>query len=102
MTARGRRQAFTLIEVIVTTMALGIIASVATLALRRFTPPRATDPATIIDDTLTAVMKTGRPVTLSFTVNGQPAVATVNPDGSIVADSALHVDRLSGRTSHAR
>ena len=28
-------------------------------------------------------------------VNGRPAVATVNPDGSILADTRLHIERFT-------
>jgi len=87
---------------LVTLALLGVIASVTTLAIRRATPPDPNDPMTIIADTIDAVIRSGEPVTLAFLVNGRPAFATVNPDGSIVADTVLHVDRLTGRSTRAR
>lgn len=87
----------TLLELIVTVAIIGVTASIAALAFRRATPPDPTDPATIIADTLARVLATGMPVTLTFNVNARPALATVNPDGTIVADSALVVERLTGR-----
>lgn len=92
----------TLIELLVTIALLGIIASVATLALRQTSKPRPDDPMVIIADTLGSVLTSGKPVTLQFVVNRSPVEATVNPDGSIVADTSLHIDRLTGRTLNVR
>jgi hypothetical protein len=47
-------------------------------------------------------MKSGRPATLQFMVNDHPALATLNPDGSIIADTALHIDRFTGRSTRVR
>ena len=89
----------TLIEMLVTLALLGIIASVATLGIRRVTRPAPNDPMTIMADTVDAVIASGHPTTLQFIVSGRPALATINPDGSIIADSALHVDRFTGRST---
>jgi prepilin-type N-terminal cleavage/methylation domain-containing protein len=102
MTNHAAQRGGTLIEMLVTLALLGVLASVATLAIRRVAPPDPNDPLTIIADTINAVMKTGRPATLRFVVNGRPALATLNPDGSIVADTVLHIDRLTGESTHAR
>jgi hypothetical protein len=81
---------------------LGAIAAVVTLAIRRTTPPDPTDPMTTIADTIETVLTTGIPVTLKFIVNGKQAFATVNPDGSVLADTSLHIERFSGRRVDAR
>ena len=96
--ARGSRSrsGLTLVELVVSVTLLGLIASVAGLALRRFTRPDPTDPAIVIHDSLDAALSTGRSITLEFAINGQPALATINPDGSVVADSVLHIDRFTG------
>lgn len=91
----------TLIELLVTMTLLAIIASVTTLAFRQITAPVPGDPMTVISDTLKTVLSSGQSVTLQFMVNGRPALATVNPDGSIVADTALHIDRFTGRSTRA-
>lgn len=95
------RSGVTLLELIVCVAVLGLMASVATLAMRSAVPPDPNDPMTIIADTLETVLGTGTPATLRFIVNGRPAVATINPDGSILADSTLEIDRYTGRSTRA-
>jgi len=87
----------TVLELIVTVGIIGVTASVAALAAHPVPLPDPANPATIIADTLERVLATGTPVTLTFNVHARPVVATVNPDGTIVADSALVIERLSGR-----
>ena len=94
---RAARRGVTVLELIVSVAIIGVMASVTTLVVHRAAPPDPTLPATIIADTLEHVLTTGAPVTLTFNVNARPAAATINPDGTIVADSALLVDRLTGR-----
>jgi prepilin-type N-terminal cleavage/methylation domain-containing protein len=90
------RPGSTLIEMLITMALLGIIASVATLAIRQMTQPASADPMTIIADSSDAVIKSGQPVTLQFVINGRPVLATLNPDGSIAADSELRIVRFTG------
>lgn len=96
------RAGMTLLELIVCVAVLGLTASVSALALRRIIPPDPNDPMTIIADTLETVLDTGAPATLQFNVNGRTALATVNPDGSILADSILGIDRFTGRSTRGR
>ena len=92
------RAGFTLIEAIITMTLLSILASVATLAIRRVTPPDSSDPMTMIADSTPVVMARGRSLTLVFVVHDQPVAATLFPDGSVVADTLLHLNRLTGRS----
>ena len=92
----------TLLELIVCVAVLGLMAAVSVLALRRTVPRDPIDPMSIIANTLENVLATGAAATLQFTVNGRPASATINPDGSILADSVLGVDRFTGRSTRAR
>ena len=96
------RVGYTLIEMVITLALLGIVALMTTLGIRRFTRPSPGDPGTIIADTLERVLATGRSVTLQFVVNGRPVLATVNPDGSVIADTALRVNRFTGRSTNAK
>lgn len=89
----------TLLELIVSVVIVGVMASVATLVIRRSPPPDPANPLTIIADTLERVLATGAPLTLHFTVNARPVAATINPDGTVIADSALSIDRLTGRAA---
>ncbi len=95
------RAGVTLLELIVCVAVLGLMAAVATLALRSAVPPDPNAPMTIIADTLDNVLTTGTAATLQFIVSGRPAVATINPDGSILADSILGIDRFTGRSTRA-
>jgi prepilin-type N-terminal cleavage/methylation domain-containing protein len=93
----------TLVELMVTLAIMGVMLGVVTLALRRIQAPSPDDPYHVIVDSLRASVTSGRPVTLRFVVRGTSEAATVFPDGSILlADSALQIDRLAGRTPHER
>ena len=96
------RHGHTLIEMLITVALLGIVASMTTLGVRRFSRPSPSDPRAIIADTLERVLATGRSVTLQFIVNGRPVFATVNPDGSVIADTAIDVNRFTGRSTNAK
>lgn len=100
--SRVPRSGVTLIELIVTLVLLGIIAGVTVLAIRRIDPPRADDPRTIFADTLRAVLASGRSAVVEIRTDSGPAFGTVRADGSVVADSVLDIDRLSGAPNHAR
>jgi prepilin-type N-terminal cleavage/methylation domain-containing protein len=93
---------FTLIELLVALAIMGVILGVATLAFRRIEQPVPSDPYVMIGDSLRAAVATGRTMTLRFVVRGQSAAATLFPDGSIVSDSILGIDRLIGRTPNDR
>lgn len=92
----------TLIELLVTLAIMGVILGVATLAFRRIEQPSPTDPHRVILDSLRVAVGTGQPFTLRFVVRGVSAVATVFPDGSVVGDSVLGIDRLIGRMPNER
>jgi prepilin-type N-terminal cleavage/methylation domain-containing protein len=96
MSALDNRSGVTLIELLVSIALLGLITSVTTLALRRMEEQPPDDPVRMLADSLRVVVATGRPTTLRLMMNGEWALATLHADGSIVADSILRVDRLSG------
>jgi prepilin-type N-terminal cleavage/methylation domain-containing protein len=95
------RRGTTLIEMLVSIVLLGIVASVATPALRRAAMPPMSDAFTAIAESLDVAIASGRTITLQLSMESGSAFATVRPDGSVVADSAIHVDRFTGRPGDA-
>ncbi len=96
------RRGTTLVELLVVLCILGVIASVTVLAIRRFDGPSPDDPAAILAESLRAAVDTPRTIFVRVARDGPPLSATILPDGSIVADSTLGADRLTGRTGHVR
>ena len=101
MTLRSRR-ATTLVERLVVLCVLGILAAVAVLAVRRFDRPAPDDPTAIIAESLRVAVDTPRTIVVRIVREGRPLSATVRSDGSVVADSALAMDRFTGRSLHVR
>ena len=93
---RRRRTASTLLELMVTLALLAILAGVVPLALRPIDPIRDDDPLARLTAARRTALRTGRAVTITMSVAGVSYRATALPDGSVVADSAFHVDRLAG------
>jgi prepilin-type N-terminal cleavage/methylation domain-containing protein len=96
------RRGTTLVELLVVLCILGIIAGVTVLAVRRFERPSPGDPGAILAESLRSALDTPHTSVVRIVRDGRPLSATIHPDGSIVADSALRADRLTGRPTHAR
>ncbi len=96
------RSGTTLVELLVTMVLIGIITSVVTLAIRRIDQPSPSDPATMLADSLTTAIRDSRDIVLSATLGGRVIIATARADGSVVADTSFHFDRLTGRPANAR
>ena len=96
------RRGVTLIELVVTLAILGIVAGVTVLAIRRIDQPRPDDPRTIFADSLRVVLASGRPAVVRVVTDSGPASGTVRADGTIVADSLLDIELLTGAPNHAR
>ena len=96
------RCGMTLVELLVTLAIMGVLLGVVTLAVRRIAEPIPADPRHIVGDSLRVAASSGRPISLVFVVRGVSVAATAFPDGSIVGDSALAIERLSGKASHVR
>jgi prepilin-type N-terminal cleavage/methylation domain-containing protein len=96
------RPGVTLIELIVVLAIVAIMAGVTTLAFRRadMTPTVAPWVSAVAAARRTAV-DSGRTVSLTVRVGDKVYAATALPDGSVVADAALGVDRLTGEVAHA-
>jgi prepilin-type N-terminal cleavage/methylation domain-containing protein len=91
------RAGVTLIELMVVLTILSIIAGVTGLALRRAQPPRATDVRmAAIARARQLAIDSGRAVTVVVDLDSVQTPVTAHPDGSVIADAALHIDRLDG------
>jgi len=96
MTAPGRI-GVTLIELLVALTLLGLMTAVVGVAIPRRDAPTAADEITrALSDARRAAIDSGHSVSITLLVGGTPRAATILPDGSVVADSGLAVDRLSG------
>jgi prepilin-type N-terminal cleavage/methylation domain-containing protein len=101
-----RRSGVTLLELLITVAILGVVAGVVTLTLPRLDEPAPDTAASRIARARREAVASGRPVTVRVDTVGAsasapPVDATAWPDGSVVADSVLAIDQLSGRPAHA-
>ena len=96
------RRGFTLLELLAALTVLAIATSVATLAMRIVDRPPTLDPRGILADSLHAAIEQQRTIRIALPGGDSMVFAAANADGSVVADSAFDVDRLSGRFNHAR
>ena len=91
------RRGVTLVELLVTLVVLGTIASVAIVAARRIQSTPDSDPATVVSESLRVTIVESRPIAFQIEVRGVLVEAMVNPDGSVAVDSAIHLEALTGR-----
>jgi prepilin-type N-terminal cleavage/methylation domain-containing protein len=91
------RAGTTLVELLVTIVVIGIIASIVVLAVPPDRTPPPTDPLVQIARARTDAIERARAVTISVTIGGRHIDATAFPDGSVITDSVVAVQRLSGR-----
>ena len=91
------RRGVTLLELLVVLVILGLVASLVAFA------PAAVErvPAGEVEARVAAArreaLRSGAPVTIDITIDGHPHSLTALPDGSVIADPTLGVERLSGR-----
>ena len=91
-----RRRGVTLLELIVVVVGLGVMASVATLVMpKKLVPPDDTPHR--VAAARTRALCTGRPVSVVLQLDSIFAIATAMPDGTVLADSAARIDRLTGQ-----
>jgi Tfp pilus assembly protein FimT len=91
-----RRTASTLLELMVTLALLAVLAGVVPLALRRIEPIRQADASGRLTAARRMALRTGRAVAVTTSAAAATYRAIALPDGSVVADTAFHVDRLTG------
>lgn len=98
---RRRRRAVTLLELMIVVMLLGMVAGVTALAIRRLPPPDPHDPYVAVQEARRTAMTRGTSVVIQVRLAGTPYEVSVRPDGQVQADSALHLDPLTGRQRDA-
>lgn len=91
-----------MLELLVTLALLAAIASVATLGVRRIQRPSEGSPASIVSDSLALAIAEGRTISFGLVTRGRMATTTVYPDGSVIADTIVHIEALTGRPTDAR
>jgi hypothetical protein len=84
-----------------TLVVLAMIASVAVIATSRVQSPAPADPATIVSESLQVAIEESRSITFGVLVHDALVDATVHFDGAVVADSAIHLEALTGRPTDA-
>ncbi len=102
MKPASHRRASTLIELLVTLTLVGVMCGVALMAARKVDPIDHAAPARMLDDSARRAASEARAITISARHDSTTLTATLNPDGSVTADSTLHVDPLTTRPDHAR
>jgi prepilin-type N-terminal cleavage/methylation domain-containing protein len=91
------RVGVTLVELIVSLSILGLLAGVVGIAIPRHDPLTAIgEVSRSLADARRTAITSGHAVTIAITIDGAPHAATALPDGAIIADSGLAIDRLSG------
>ena len=96
--SRGRA-GVTLVELMVVLMLLGLMAGVVGLAWRP-SPAPASDGRDAIMQARHQALESGAAVCIQVTIDGQSVSVAALPDGSIIAPSGLHLDRLTAMQAH--
>jgi prepilin-type N-terminal cleavage/methylation domain-containing protein len=99
---RAIRSGFTLAELMVVIMVLGVMAAVTVIAFATRTPLPVLDLRMArVAAARDSAVRTGKPVTVQFDEDSSVRLATAYPDGRVVADAPLRGSRLSGRGDRA-
>jgi len=99
MIMRGHR-GFTVIELIVAITVFVLLTGIAGIAITatRLDAP-VVDDSRLIQQTRTQAIRSGARVTVVIATSTGKRHLTAFPDGSVVADSSLRLDALTGRPS---
>jgi Tfp pilus assembly protein FimT len=90
------RPGSTLLELLVTLAIVAIACAVVGLTVRAAPEPAADDAQAAVAAARRAAIAERRPVTVTVAARGEPHALTALPDGGVVADSVLGLDRLTG------
>lgn len=91
------RRGVTLVELLVTLIVLGLIASVAIVGATRMPSKPSSDPVSVVSESLHVAIVESRAIAFQVAIHDALVDAMVNPDGSVDVDSAIHIDALTGR-----
>jgi prepilin-type N-terminal cleavage/methylation domain-containing protein len=90
------RRGVTLLELLIVVVVLGLVTSVAALVMpAKVVPPDDTPHR--IANARTRALRTGQPVSVVLQLDTVFSLATAMPDGTVLADSAARIDRLTGK-----
>jgi len=96
------RAGVTLVELMVTVSLLALIATLSGVAIaRREEPSREPGIRAQVRSARRDAIRTGQSVTLVVRTRASTHRIVALPNGSVVADTALHLDRATGEPSHA-
>jgi len=91
------RRAVTLVELLVVLVLLGLMAGVVGLTIHTAPHTAPDDPVlAVVGAARNAAIRTAHAVTVTLRVDGGEHEATAEPDGEVLADSALQIDPLTG------
>ncbi|MGH7718681.1 MAG: pilus assembly FimT family protein [Gemmatimonadaceae bacterium] len=97
MRASSSERGATLVELIVVLALLAILAGVVGLSIRRAPEiPQAGDIQAMVADARRTAIRSGRSVTRLLSIDGRAIAVTAHPDGVVIADPGVAVDRLTG------
>lgn len=102
MRERTARRGFTLAELMVVIMILGVMAAVTGVAFATKAPvPVADARLARVAAARDSAVRTGQPTTVQLDVDGALYLATTYPDGRVITDAPVAIDPLSGRSVRA-
>lgn len=90
---RGPPSGMTLIEVLIAVVLLGILMSVTVPGSRRSVGDPSRDS---VQEARGQAVQTGRRARIVVQLDSVAHIVTADPDGSVLVDSLLDIDRLSG------
>lgn len=93
------RRGVTLLELLVVLVILGLVASLVAFAPSAVERAPVDDVGASIAEARREALRTGVSVTIEILIEGAKRSVTAMPDGSVIADPSLDVNRLSGRGS---
>ncbi len=94
-------QGMTLIEVIAVVAIISVVAGVTALALPHVVAIPSDDPGRVLAETRRRALQNGTERTARLLIDSIVHEVVVLPDGSVIADSGVALDRLSARWRRA-